>query len=311
MNNEHAKAFYEESCVFIEDVYEQKIFESNLQEGAWFGNVAPVLYILYLNYISHYYNEIDNDEIDELCEYFADVSYKEKNLTELVRKMKNTNHDIDKIIFLFRNQSNADYGTAWSMCLPFLFQKEMDISAGIKIIEAAERVSSYRKDVEDSVTNQKNEIIKICNTISASVKSAVTREFDINKEFDVFYWGFALHLVKYYISHQLSKEMALKYISTDRDYFSQYYVKTLISLKYGIVEDATKCYTIWNHLNRIRRIAMEKMPEKINTNFLLIGAVNGMLDCIDFTEDSNQRTKAFIVISESVKEILNSIWLGF
>lgn len=311
MTNEYMKSMCEETCVFIENVYKAKIFEPDFEDGAWFGNVAPVLCILYLNYILHYYNELDKDDIDELCGYFVDSSYKEKNLTNLVSKMKATNYDIDRIIALLRNNTGVDYGTAWSMCLYILFQKEINPNVCTGILEIAEHDSSYRKSVEKSVLSQNNAIVNICNNISGAVKSTLETEFKVSGEFDAFYWGFALHLVKYFISHQLSTEMAIKYLSSDRAYFTQFFVKTLINEKYGVADEATKCYTIWNHLNRIRRTAMEKMPEKINIDFLLIGAVGGMLDIIGFPGDGDKRARAYISILESIKDILNSTWLGF
>lgn len=52
---------YDEAFEFLQKVYEAKIFMEDLSIDVWFGNFVPPLFVGYLHFVMHFYNEFVED----------------------------------------------------------------------------------------------------------------------------------------------------------------------------------------------------------------------------------------------------------
>lgn len=167
------KKLMTEAFDFAKTVYEEKFIDPGKQTDIWFDNYLPVLYVLYLKYIEHFYNEIDHSDIDALCDIFGSAFGGEDvipdSLAQVVAHMKTTNKELDKIIPQLR-QIGASFNDAWAMCFYYLYRKDVNTDGVMKLQSIAEKISSSRTDVDPRVEKNADVFIETAYKIAGIVK---------------------------------------------------------------------------------------------------------------------------------------------
>lgn len=184
-NNQIDKeTLFNEAMDFIDSVYEVGVFASELDEAAWYTRVSPPFYVMYLQYVMHFYNEYDITSIDELCDYYmSKMKCDDEQLLEgIVHRMKSTNHKFEGIISQIRKncekmvggemikRMGGSYVVAFEMLPYFLFQLEPSIEGGEKIAALARQKSEYREAIEEKLLLRKSVIVYLSDDIVTMIR---------------------------------------------------------------------------------------------------------------------------------------------
>ena len=308
MDNLVAEAFD-----FAKAVYEEKFIDPGKQGDVWLDNYLPVLYVLYLKYIEHYYNEVNYSDIDKMCDEFGNIvsggDEISPELAKVVGHMKITNKELDKIIPQIR-QLGADYSDAWAMCFYYLYGQNVNADGVVKLLHVVEKMSGYRKNVDFRVTNNKDVFIKTANDIASIVKKTILGE---NKSIvcpEGYFVGLGLFCTKYYVSHSVAIDIANHYLNTSdyRGYINQTFIKNVIqSIYHNSAKDATDCYTMWNHLNKVFRSTSGNNVESSKQLIITLVAFVSTLQ----SANEKEQQELVLILNSNMSNYLNLISIDF
>lgn len=308
MDNLVAEAFD-----FSKAVYEEKFIDPGKQGDIWLDNYLPVLYVLYLKYIEHYYNELNYSDIDKMCDEFGNIvsggGEISPELAKVVGHMKITNRELDKIIPQIR-QMGADYSDAWAMCFYYLYGQNVNADGAVKLLHVVEKISGYRKNVNPRVTNNKDVFIRVANDIASIVKKTILGKNESIVCPEGYFVGFGLFCVKYYVSHSVAIDIANHYLNTSdyRGYISQTFIRNVIqSIYHNDAKDATDCYTMWNHLNKVLKSIS---GNSVESSKQLIMALVTFVSALQITDDKEQQ-ELVLILNSNMSNYLNSISIDF
>ena len=248
MDEKMKEKYCAEAEKFISGVAAAKVLKPELDEMRWFGNFGPLLFVVYCQYLSHFYNELSTEEIDGLCEsYIHRMGFSDEATAQrLLSQMKGTNRDYPKIMGILR-RDGLDYGSAAGMVPYFLFQLPLDAEGCLKISRLADETCNYRNEVDEAVMRAGDAIIKIADSITGDMLTACRANGFEGAHQEPFFFAFGLYCCKYFIHHTTTPELFMKY--RGRGYITQHFIKLLIAKRFGTgTEDATYCYSLWNHL---------------------------------------------------------------
>lgn len=216
--------------------------------------------MIYFHYIRHYYNECGIDEIDTMCDVFAEnvISDTFPAKQQIVSKMKETNHNMDNMVSQLRSDS-IPYDMALSSVIFLMFQLSPKNDQEIeKISLAAKHISDYRTEIEETVLRKKASIIDFVNTLYKSFDKKYHFKKRQSKYPEEYTKGMLLFCMKYFGRHYCSPDMFLKY--PQREYISQHFIKLVILDLFKDKNSVNMCYTMWNHLCKLYS------PEDISKN---------------------------------------------
>ena len=236
---------------FIRMLYENKVMCPEMVEGVWFSNFGPPLSVIYFHYIRHYFNELDIDDIDNMCDEFADNVIPDtfRGKKQIISKMKETNHNMDNMVSQVRSD-DIPYDMALSSVLFIMFQLQPDTEEVFGIIaRTAKKVSDYRTVIEDTVLKSKGTIIEFVNSLYSKIDGIYRFKKRTCTYPEEYMKAMLLFCMKYLGSHYCTPDMFLKY--PQREYISQHYIKLIITDLFKESKSVTMCYTMWNHLGKL------------------------------------------------------------
>lgn len=254
---------------FLFAIYDLGIIEKGMDEKEWIGTFGPPYYVLYLNYLYHFYYEVSKDEINHLCREFANEYFGGNE--NLIDKMIRTNGDIDSLINSYRSVG-LDYASGWGLSFFTVFGLEVDGDNCMKIEELAYSMTENRRIIKPELEANRNVFVNIAKGISEACKSAFLVE-DIS--FPVEYFdGFGLYCTKWFCRFELSREIMMKDMETwiDRSFVTQFFVLKVID-EFGTYEsgyDATDCFTMWNHMNKFNTTILGDEKSLINAILVFV-----------------------------------------
>lgn len=306
MNDERKKGLFEESMQFIGMLYEEKVVRPDMDEGLWFSNFGPPLSVIYYHYIRHYFNELDIDDIDDMCEVFANTVIPARYFLRkkvILAKMKETNHNMDNMLSMIRSD-DIPYDMALSSILFVMFQLQPDNDVALTIIaNTAQTVSDHRTFIEDSVLKSKEVIIEFVNDLYRKIDEIYEfkkRAYSYPEEYTK---AMLLFCMKYFGSHYCAPDLFTKY--KPREYITQHFIKLVAREVFEDHGSATMCYTMWNHLRK------HFAPEEIEKNKekSLLGIIVTTLIAID--KQAENETNRTMQVYHVLAEALNSYEFHF
>ena len=220
-----------------------------------------------------------------------------------------TNRELDKIIPQIR-QMGADYSDAWAMCFYYLYGQNVNADGAVKLLHVVEKISGYRKNVDPRVTNNKDVFIRAANDIASIVKKTILGKNESIVCPEGYFVGFGLFCVKYYVSHSVAIDIANHYLNTSdyRGYISQTFIKNVIqSIYHNNAKDATDCYTMWNHLNKVLKSIS---GNSVESSKQLIMALVTFVSALQITDDKEQQ-ELVLILNSNMSNYLNSISIDF
>lgn len=116
--------------------------------------------------------------------------------------------------------------------------------------------------------------------------------------------------MKYYVSHSVAIDIANHYLNTSdyRGYISQTFIKNVIqSIYHNNAKDATDCYTMWNHLNKVLKSIS---GNSVESSKQLIMALVTFVSALQITDDKEQQ-ELVLILNSNMSNYLNSISIDF
>lgn len=291
MEKEKRDKLHKDAIDFLYELYRLGVIHKELNEELWMANFIPPYYVLYLNYLNHYYFEVSKDEIDELIVDFVNLSFDSNQ--NLIDKMIMTNRQVDSLINTYRS-GGLDYAAGWGASFENFFGDEPNVETCIKISELAYKMTADRREIKPELWDKKTQFVDIAKNISRACSDVLETKHNVSipKEY---FDGFGLYCTKWFCRYELSKNILGRDMKNwiDRSFVTQYFILLIIEDFFNDKKtySGTKCFTMWNHMNKFNETVLGKENSLLNAIMLFVS-----------TNLENCETEKMVSITKDVYE---------